>query len=612
MNASRFLSTLTFVLLIGESIAWYYNTSIELMTYDEASAYCRQKYTHLVAIQNKEEINYLNSNLRFSPSYYWIGIRKVNNVWIWVGTQKPLTEEAKNWAPGEPNNKQKNEDCVEIYIKRLNDPGMWNDERCDKKKLALCYTASCTPASCSGHGECVETINNYTCQCHPGFLGPNCEQVVTCEAQKEPDHGSLDCTHPFGLFSYNSSCSLSCNRGYLPSSPETTMRCMSSGEWSAAAPSCKVVECEALAHPTNGVRKCSPNPGSFPWNTTCTFACDEGYRRVGVQSLQCTSSGVWDNEKPSCKAVTCDAIPQPQHGSVSCSNSTAGELAFKSSCNFTCDQSYMLEGPAQVECSVEGQWTPQIPVCKAFQCKALSRPPWGSMKCLPSDSGPFHSGSSCEFSCDQGFELKGSKRLQCGPRGEWDSKKPTCSAVKCDALPQPQNSVMECAHATTGNFTYKSLCNFQCNKGFKLHGSAQLECTSQGQWTQEVPSCQVAQCSSLEVPGKVNVSCSGATVFGTVCEFTCPDGWTLNGSAVLTCGDTGHWSGMLPTCEAPTDTTHPLVLALSTAGTSLLASSSFFYLLLRYFRKKAKKFVPASSCQSLQSYGNYQVPSHII
>ncbi|CAO2637510.1 Sele [Lemmus lemmus] len=520
------------------------------MTYDEASAYCQQKYTHLVAIQNKEEINYLNSNLRFSPSYYWIGIRKVNNVWIWVGTHKPLTEEAKNWAPGEPNNKQKNEDCVEIYIKRLNDPGMWNDERCDKKKLALCYTASCTPASCSGRGECVETINNYTCQCHPGFLGPNCEQVVTCEAQKQPDHGSLDCTHPFGLFSYNSSCSLSCKRGYLPSNPESTMQCMSSGEWSVAAPACKVVECEALTHPANGVRKCSSNPGSFPWNTTCAFACAEGYKRVGVQSLQCISSGVWDNKKPSCKAVTCDAIPQLQHGSVSCSNSPAGEMAFKSSCNFTCDQSFMLEGPAQVECNVEGQWTPQIPVCKA---------------------------------------------------------------VKCDALPQPQNGFMECAHATAGNFTFKSFCTFQCNKDFKLHGSAQLECTSQGWWTHEVPSCQVVQCSSLEVPGKVNVNCSGAIVFGTVCEFTCPDGWTLNGSAVLTCSDTGHWSGMLPTCEAPTDATHPLVVALSTAGTSLLASSSFLYLLLRYFRKKAKKFVPASSsCQSLQSCGNYQVPSHII
>ncbi|XP_076403994.1 E-selectin isoform X1 [Peromyscus maniculatus bairdii] len=548
MNASWFLSTLTFVLLIGESVAWYYNTSIELMTYDEASAYCQQKYTHLVAIQNKEEISYLNSNLRYSPSYYWIGIRKVNNVWIWVGTHKPLTEEAKNWAPGEPNNKQRNEDCVEIYIKRPNDPGMWNDERCDKKKLALCYTASCTPTSCSGHGECVETINSYTCKCHAGFLGPNCEQVVTCKEQKHPDHGSLNCTHPFGLFSYNSSCSFSCHRGYLPSSTETTMQCMSSGEWSVPTPACHVVECEALTHPANGVRECTSNTGSFPWNTTCTFDCNEGYQRVGVQSLQCTSSGIWDNEKPS---------------------------------------------------------------CKAFQCEALSRPQWGYMKYLPSTSGPFQSGSSYEFSCVQGFELKGSKRLQCGPRGEWDSKKPTCSAVKCDAIPQPQNGVMECAHATTGEFTYKSSCAFQCHKGFKLHRSAQLECTSQGQWTQEVPSCQVVQCSSLEVPGKMNMSCSGAPIFGTVCEFTCPDGWTLNGSAVLTCGATGHWSGMLPTCEAPTDSTRPLVVALSTAGTSLLASSSFLYLLLRYFRKKARKFVPAS-CQSLQSCGNYQVPSQVI
>lgn len=110
------------------------------MTYDEASAYCQQRYTHLVAIQNKEEIEYLNATLSYSPSYYWIGIRKVNGVWIWVGTQKPLTKEAKNWAPGEPNNKQKNEDCVEIYIKRPEGSGMWNDESCSKRKLALCYT----------------------------------------------------------------------------------------------------------------------------------------------------------------------------------------------------------------------------------------------------------------------------------------------------------------------------------------------------------------------------------------------------------------------------------------------------------------------------------------
>lgn len=65
----------------------------------------------------------------------------------------------------------------------------------------------------------------------------------------------------------------------------------------------------------------------------------------------------------------------------------------------------------------------------ALQCKALSRPERGYMSCRPSTSGSFQSGSSCEFSCEQGFVLKGSKKLRCGPTGEWDSEKPTCEGT---------------------------------------------------------------------------------------------------------------------------------------------------------------------------------------
>lgn len=45
------------------------------------------------------------------------------------------------------------------------------------------------------------------------------------------------------------------------------------------------------------------------------------------------------------------------------------------------------------------------------------------------------------------------------------------------------------------------------------------------------------------------MNCNGEPVLGTECTFACPERWTLNGSVVLTCGATGHWSGMLPTCE---------------------------------------------------------------
>ena len=33
----------------------------------------------------------------------------------------------------------------------------------------------CANDSCLNDGKCSDEINNYTCQCHPGFTGRNCE-----------------------------------------------------------------------------------------------------------------------------------------------------------------------------------------------------------------------------------------------------------------------------------------------------------------------------------------------------------------------------------------------------------------------------------------------------
>ena len=85
-----------------------------------------------------------------TEQFYWIGIRKINGTWTWIGTNKSLTKEATNWAPGEPNNKQTDEDCVEIYIKREKDSGKWNDENCTKKKFALCYKGRESAAAVGG------------------------------------------------------------------------------------------------------------------------------------------------------------------------------------------------------------------------------------------------------------------------------------------------------------------------------------------------------------------------------------------------------------------------------------------------------------------------------
>lgn len=123
--------------------AWtYHYNTVKDMKWEMARHWCRQHYTDMVAIQNQEEVIHLNQILPRHSSYYWIGLRKIADQWIWMGTMKPLTPEAASWATGEPNNKGTSEDCVEIYIKRSKDSGKWNDDNCSKKKAALCYTGN--------------------------------------------------------------------------------------------------------------------------------------------------------------------------------------------------------------------------------------------------------------------------------------------------------------------------------------------------------------------------------------------------------------------------------------------------------------------------------------
>ncbi|KAL2301495.1 hypothetical protein Nmel_010881 [Mimus melanotis] len=503
---------------------WTYHYSDTNMTYSEAELWCRKKYTNLVAIQNKEEIKHLNAFLPFNPGYYWIGIRKINDVWTWTGTNKQLTEEARNWASGEPNGKGNNEDCVEIYIKRGKDDGKWNDEQCEKKKVALCYTASCNPSLCSGHGECIETINNHTCHCNPGFYGPECEFVKTCDPLKKPDHGSLECQHPLGDFSYNSSCTVQCEEGYELTALES-VHCTSSGAWSAPLAACKAVTCPALEMPVHGAVNCSHSSVQLTWGTTCEFTCEEGFTLTGPATLQCGSSRAWDKQQPSCAAVTCPALEMPVHGAVNCSHS-----------------------------SVQLTW-----------------------------------GTTCEFTCEEGFTLTGPATLQCGSSGAWDGQQPSCAAVRCEAVPWPAEGSVSCDHAPA-DLTSGSRCDFQCNEGYVLEGSASTECLPHGQWSEPVPKCKVIQCEPLSSPEKGSMDCShGAGIFtyNTSCHFSCPEGWSLNGSRVLECSHSGNWSASLPTCEA-SDQASYISVGIAATSASLLSTASFLLWLARRFRRKGE------------------------
>ncbi|KAM3619827.1 uncharacterized protein V6R79_014234 [Siganus canaliculatus] len=543
---------------------WSYYYSSTTMNWTQARDWCKLHYTDMVAIQNREEIDHLNSWLPRKPTYYWIGIRKVNNIWTWVGTNKALTEEATNWAKGEPNNGKGgkktglNEDCVEMYIKRDMQPGKWNDERCGKLKTALCYTAACKSNSCV-HGECVETINSHKCVCSEGFYGDKCENVVKCKQEEVtiPTNGRVTCTHTYGNFSYDSLCQYSCEEGYQLSHTKPLI-CNASTAWSTEPPTCQLVQCEEMSRPANGFMKCSDPLGSSSYQSTCEFSCEEGHVLADPDSgtLQCEASGFWNSSQPYCVAARCPALHKLENGIVNCGDDADVSFSYGNTCSFSCATGYRLVGASRVTCTSAEEWSDKIPHCEAIVCQK----PKEELHLIPRCSHPLtelRPESTCSFSCDAGFELQGALSVECSADGQWSQAMPTCKALGCPVPEISANVQMSCNPSLSlpvspgMPYPLSMVCTFSCAEGHELHGTLSMECAHPGQWTSTPPICTAVRCPSLEAPEHGQMNCSSSEqVYNSQCSFTCTEGHSLHGYELLICDRNGSWTGERPACQA--------------------------------------------------------------
>ncbi|XP_070122262.1 P-selectin isoform X6 [Equus przewalskii] len=662
-----FFSALIYELVNQREVAaWTYHHSNKTYSWNDSREFCQKYYTDLVAIQNKNEITYLNDVLPRHSSYYWIGIRKINNNWTWVGTKKTLTKEAENWADNEPNNKGNNQDCVEIYIKSPRAPGKWNDEPCWKRKRALCYTASCQDTSCSKQGECIETIGSYTCSCYPGFYGPECEYVTECGEFDLPQHVLMNCSHPLGNFSFNSECSFRCPEGFKLNGP-SKLECLASGMWTNYPPQCVAVQCPPLKTPERGNMTCVHAAKAFQLPSSCSFSCEEGFALVGPDVVQCTASGVWTASAPVCKAVQCQRLEAPSQGTMDCVHPLAafaygssckfeceagyrvrgwdtlnctgpgqwtgplpacealqcqdlapnkahvncshpfGAFRYQSTCSLTCDEGFLLVGEHELQCLDTGHWSAPLPECRAITCTPLPSPRNGTMTCVrPLGDSSYK--STCQFTCDEGFSLSGPERLDCTPSGHWTGSPPMCEAIKCPELFAPEWGSLDCSD-THGEFNVGSTCHFSCNKGFRLEGPNNVECTASGRWTALPPTCEAVKCSKLHAIEPVAMNCSnpwGNFSYESTCSFHCPDGQLLNGSASTACQESGQWSATMPNCQAGPLTIQEALTYMGGAVASaigLVMGGTLLVLLRKRFKQKDDGKSPLTAQSDLGTYG---------
>uniref|UniRef100_A0A3B1IYC1 Selectin E n=1 Tax=Astyanax mexicanus TaxID=7994 RepID=A0A3B1IYC1_ASTMX len=536
-----------------------YNYSNTKMNWDEARTFCKKNYTDMVAIQNHGEINHLNSILPRVSGYYWIGIRKINNSWTWVGTNKKLTAEAENWAKHEPNNGRNNEDCVEIYIKREKDEGKWNDESCKKKKTALCYTGILL----------CELLNK------PDLMYTFYLSAVLCPALEDPANGRMTCSGERS--SYGSICSFSCNEGFqLKGTPEVS--CTESAEWSQEMPYCEAVQCSEISEPLHATMQCNHPLGIFSYQSTCEFSCQEGYTLTSSSSskLMCEATGQWNDSKPICEAILCPGLEDPANGRMTCSGERS---SYGSICSFSCNEGFQLKGTPEVSCTESAEWSQEMPYCEAVQCSEISEPLHATMQCN-NPLGIFSYQSTCEFSCQEGYTLtsSSSSKLMCEATGQWNDSKPICEAILCPGLEDPANGRMTCSGERS---SYGSICSFSCNEGFQLKGTPEVSCTESAEWSQEMPYCEAVQCSEISEPLHATMQCNnplGIFSYQSTCEFSCQEGYTLtsSSSSKLMCEATGQWNDSKPICEAsPAHSflSDPVVTGLTVAGGATAFSS---------------------------------------
>ena len=373
---------------------------------------------------------------------------------------------------------------------------------------------------------------------------PVCQRVM-CPPPDVLEHGGIAAGYPpEGSRKYPVSLTFSCQPGFdLVGNAET--HCTSSGQWDHPLPACVPWPCSSPPVPQNGNIKVTV-VGEH--SIVAVVHCTSGFQLSDDSgNLTCGTSGRWIG------AVHC--IPEicPQPGRLPAEQSLASvrydaqdSYQFGDEIHFSCADGFVLESETALTCMEHGRWSSKLPSCIPVTCPPITRLDYGVVSTSGASGDPAVSGSSIRFRCNQGFRLDGQPQIQCQADGQWSAATPQCRALFCPNPEEIDNSLTVIRGNHVGDTTH-----YTCNSGFHLIGESIRTCLPSGDWSDEDPACDPVVCPVPQIPphGSWNV---GGFIPGASIRFECHQGYTLLGSATITCLMDKQWSGDPPTCQLVT------------------------------------------------------------
>ena len=256
--------------------------------------------------------------------------------------------------------------------------------------------------------ECAEGhflvgVASRTCQADGLWKGekPRCEPVTCPEIDTAFENGEVTTlSNTFGgLVRY------SCFPGFVLRG-ETLRKCLASGEWSGAEPTCVSLECPAPPSVEHGTIV----GDDYRMGRSVMYQCNMGFQPVGSTVLVCLPNLLWSGEAPLCERVQCPPLPPFPHGTAVGEGRRYGDGVL-----FVCDPGYEIIGTFKRLCQANGTWDREQPECYPVSC---GLPPMLEHSTAKIDNGTLFP-AAMKYVCDTGYNAVGSGAASCLANGSW-------------------------------------------------------------------------------------------------------------------------------------------------------------------------------------------------
>jgi len=336
-----------------------------------------------------------------------------------------------------------------------------------------------------------------------------------------------------------------------------TVSCALGGQWSAAPPTCRFVDCGMPDDLEHG--EMTLVNGTTHLSSEAAYECGPDYWLDGPDRRTCLKDGRWTGDRPQCVLISCGAPEIPVGGSVTGFAYSIGEEV-----QYHCDPGHYRTGERTRVCTREAVWSGEAPTCTYVDCGRVTALVRGKVTYDEAEATHLH--SEVAFSCSSHYRLQGPAFRVCTKEGRWSGVMPVCEEITC---PNPEvpplakvtialsgrrlsSSVARTRDQLLPEQTYKigSTASYRCDKGYAVVGATVRTCVGNGTWNRQPPHCKFVDCGHPPpIEHGVYRLLSNKTSFGAMASYECKPNWRLEGKPRRSCLENGTWSELAPTCS---------------------------------------------------------------